>query len=72
MYTLEIFLSIINLHQKVRRQFHYFHSQNNLGSDPFSFGVKDDIDYSNIKWLGKQYDQHELMIQQLQEDRANL
>ncbi|OZU89633.1 DNA helicase [Virgibacillus indicus] len=38
---------------------------------PFIYhGVKDDIDYSNIKWLGKQYDQHELMIQQLQEDRA--
>ncbi|WP_067726905.1 DEAD/DEAH box helicase family protein [Oceanobacillus damuensis] len=38
---------------------------------PFIYqGVKDDIDYSQIKWLGKQYDQHELMIQQLQTDRA--
>src|SRR5699024_9635834 len=34
------------------------------------YGVKDDIDYSNIKWLGKHYDQHELMVQQLQADRA--
>ncbi|MFD1039355.1 DEAD/DEAH box helicase family protein [Virgibacillus byunsanensis] len=33
-------------------------------------GVKDDIDYTKINWLGKQYDQHELMIQQLQRDRA--
>lgn len=34
------------------------------------YGVKDDIDYSQIRWLGNQYDQHELMIQQLQKERA--
>ena len=34
------------------------------------YGVKDDIDYNQIKWLGNQYDQHELMIQQLQAERA--
>ncbi|MFC4022317.1 DEAD/DEAH box helicase family protein [Oceanobacillus longus] len=38
---------------------------------PFNYyGVKDNIDYSQIKWLGKQYDQHELIIQQLQDERA--
>ncbi|MEC5425306.1 DEAD/DEAH box helicase family protein [Virgibacillus sp. C22-A2] len=38
---------------------------------PFIYhGVKDDIDYKKIKWLGNQYDQHELMRQQLQRDRA--
>lgn len=38
---------------------------------PFIYhGVKDEIDYTKIKWLGKQYDQHELMLQQLQRDRA--
>lgn len=38
---------------------------------PFTYyGIKDDIDYSQIRWLGKRYDQHELMIQQLQTKRA--
>ena len=38
---------------------------------PFTYyGVKDDIDYSNIRWLGQRYDQQELLVQQLQEERA--
>lgn len=39
---------------------------------PFTYhGILDDIDYSSIRWLGSKYDQHELMIQQLQANRAN-
>ncbi|SHG56168.1 DEAD/DEAH box helicase family protein [Ornithinibacillus halophilus] len=39
---------------------------------PFSYyGIKDDIDYSQIRWLGNKYDQHELTLQQLQTDRAS-
>ncbi|MFD2043086.1 DEAD/DEAH box helicase family protein [Ornithinibacillus salinisoli] len=38
---------------------------------PFTYyGVKDDIDYNEIRWLGNKYDQHELMMHQLQTDRA--
>lgn len=38
---------------------------------PFTYyGVKDDIDYSQIKWLGKSYDQQELLIEQLNTERA--
>lgn len=38
---------------------------------PFTYyGVKDDIDYNNIRWLGQRYDQQELLVQQLQEKRA--
>ncbi|GAB3802237.1 DEAD/DEAH box helicase family protein [Virgibacillus kimchii] len=38
---------------------------------PFQYyGIKDDIDYSAIRWLGNKYDQHELMVQQLQTERA--
>ncbi|WP_156035964.1 DEAD/DEAH box helicase family protein [Virgibacillus halodenitrificans] len=38
---------------------------------PFTYhGILDDIDYSSIRWLGTKYDQHELMVQQLQTDRA--
>ncbi|WP_326480887.1 DEAD/DEAH box helicase family protein [Virgibacillus halodenitrificans] len=38
---------------------------------PFTYhGILDDIDYSSIRWLGTKYDQHELMIQQLQTERA--
>lgn len=38
---------------------------------PFHYyGIKDDIDYSNIKWLGTRYDKEELLIEQLNEQRA--
>jgi len=38
---------------------------------PFQYyGIKDDIDYSAIRWLGTRYDQSELMVQQLQTERA--
>ena len=38
---------------------------------PFTYyGVKDDIDYSSIRWLGQRYDQEQLLVEQLQEDRA--
>lgn len=38
---------------------------------PFTYyGIKDDIDYSEIRWLGNRYDQKELLIQQLNEERA--
>lgn len=38
---------------------------------PFEyFGIKDDIDYSQIKWLGSKYDQTELTIRQLNKDHA--
>lgn len=38
---------------------------------PFTYyGVKDDIDYSSIRWLGQRYDQEQLLFEQLQEDRA--
>ncbi|GAA0466288.1 DEAD/DEAH box helicase family protein [Alkalibacillus silvisoli] len=39
---------------------------------PFQYyGVLDDIDYSEIRWLGTQYDKEQLTIEQLQEDRAS-
>lgn len=34
------------------------------------FGIKDPIDYEQIRWLGQRYDQEELLVQQLQEDQA--
>ena len=38
---------------------------------PFTYyGVKDDIDYSNIQWLGSTYDQQQLMVEQINEQRA--
>lgn len=38
---------------------------------PFEYhGIKDDIDYSAIRWLGTKYDQQQLMIEQLNEERA--
>lgn len=38
---------------------------------PFTYyGVKDDIDYDKIRWLGQRYDQQQLLVQQLQEKRA--
>src|SRR5699024_4868273 len=38
---------------------------------PFTYyGVKDEIDYSQIRWLGKRYDQHQLLIEQLNTERA--
>jgi len=39
---------------------------------PFTYyGVKDDIDYSQIKWLGTRYDKEELLTEQLNEQRAD-
>lgn len=39
---------------------------------PFKYiGIKDDIDYSKIRWLGQRYDQQQLLIEQLNEQRAN-
>jgi len=39
---------------------------------PFTYyGIKDDIDYSNIKWLGNKYDHEELLIEQLKEERTS-
>src|SRR5699024_6932483 len=39
---------------------------------PFTYyGMKDDIDYSNIKWLGNKYDHEELLIEQLKEERTS-
>lgn len=38
---------------------------------PFTYyGVIDDIDYSKIRWLGSRYDQHQLLIEQLNHNRA--
>ena len=38
---------------------------------PFKYyGVKDDIDYSKIRWLGQRYDQQQLLIEQLNTERA--
>lgn len=38
---------------------------------PFKYyGVKDDIDYSKIRWLGQKYDQQQLLIEQLNTERA--
>ncbi len=38
---------------------------------PFQYyGVLDDIDYSQIRWLGTKYDREQLTAEQLQEDRA--
>lgn len=38
---------------------------------PFKyFGVKDDIDYTQIKWLGRKYDPDDLLAAQLISDRA--
>lgn len=38
---------------------------------PFQYhGILDDIDYSKIRWLGSKYDQHDLMVKQLQTERA--
>lgn len=38
---------------------------------PFTYyGVKDTIDYSQIRWLGQRYDQNALLVEQLQEERA--
>ena len=34
------------------------------------YGVKDEIDYSQIRWLGKQYDELELSVQQMQQSVA--
>src|SRR5690625_1761226 len=34
------------------------------------YGIKDDIDYSQISWLGNRYDQQQLLIEQLNEERA--
>lgn len=34
------------------------------------YGIKDDIDYSKIRWLGRHYDREELMVHQLKEERA--
>src|SRR5690625_1797714 len=39
---------------------------------PFAYyGIKDDIDYTKIKWLGNKYDHEELLIEQLKEERAS-
>lgn len=39
---------------------------------PFTYyGIKDDIDYTNIRWLGNKYDHEELLIEQLKEERAS-
>lgn len=39
---------------------------------PFAYyGIKDDIDYSQIRWLGKKYDEQQLLIEQVNEQRAN-
>lgn len=39
---------------------------------PFRYyGIKDDIDYSNIRWLGKSYDEQQLLVEQLNLNRAN-
>lgn len=38
---------------------------------PFTYyGVKDEIDYSKIRWLGSRYDQNQLLVEQLNEKRA--
>lgn len=38
---------------------------------PFKYyGVKDDIDYSKIRWLGQRYDQQQLLVEQLNKERA--
>lgn len=40
---------------------------------PFSYhGVKDDIDYSQIRWLGNKYDEKDLRVQQLRTEHATL
>lgn len=39
---------------------------------PFKYyGIKDDIDYSSIRWLGSVYDKQQLLVEQLNEQRAN-
>jgi len=38
---------------------------------PFKyFGIKDDIDYTKIRWLGHRYDQQQLLVEQLNHNRA--
>lgn len=38
---------------------------------PFTYyGVKDNIDYDQIRWLGQRYDQEELLVQQIQVEQA--
>jgi len=34
------------------------------------YGVKDDIDYTQIRWLGHRYDKQQLLVEQLNEKRA--
>lgn len=38
---------------------------------PFKYyGIKDDIDYSMIRWLGRKYDEQQLLVEQLHTSRA--
>lgn len=38
---------------------------------PFTYyGIKDDIDYSEIRWIGHRYDRQQLLIHQLNTERA--
>lgn len=38
---------------------------------PFTYyGIKDPIDYEQVRWLGQGYDQEELLVQQIQEEQA--
>src|SRR5699024_3763117 len=38
---------------------------------PFTYhGVKDDIDYSQIRWLGNRYNEQDLLVQQLRTEHA--
>jgi len=39
---------------------------------PFKYyGIKDDIDYSSIRWQGNTYDQQQLLVEQINDQRAN-
>lgn len=55
----------------VAYQLHFIEAIQKGWLTPFRyFGVYDETDYSSITWLGKQYDQQELLAVQLREDFA--
>jgi superfamily II DNA or RNA helicase len=55
----------------VAYQVHFLEAIQNLWLTPFHYyGVYDETDYSQIKWLGTRYDDEELLAVQLREEMA--
>ena len=55
----------------VAYEIHFIEAIRHGWLSPFKyFGVKDDIDYTQIKWLGRKYDPDDLLAAQLISDRA--